>query len=78
MPDGTLQAFYDHGEVGEPLPADGDGCDAMLARFADAGVDVKAVATKLQSDGAAAFVDSWNDLLACISTQRKAVAPRPI
>jgi len=78
MPDQTLEAFYDHGEVDEPLPADGDGCDAILARFADAGVDVKALAAKLQSDGAASFVASWNDLLTCISAQREAlVRPGP-
>ncbi|GAA3352965.1 transaldolase [Streptomyces antimycoticus] len=71
MPDETLEAFYDHGDVGEPLPADGDGCDAVLARFADAGVDVNALAAKLQSDGAASFAASWNDLLACISAQRE-------
>jgi transaldolase len=73
MPDETLEAFYDHGEVGQPMPADGDGCDAMLARFADRGVDVEALAVKLQSDGAASFVASWNDLLACISAQREAL-----
>ncbi|WP_190815923.1 transaldolase [Saccharopolyspora pogona] len=73
MPDETLKAFYDHGEVGEPMPVDGNGCDATLARFADAGVDVTALAAKLQSDGAASFVASWNDLLACISAQREAL-----
>ena len=52
--------------------------DATLARFADAGVDVAALAAKLQSDGAASFVASWNDLLACISAQREALAhPSP-
>ncbi|MEU6264093.1 transaldolase [Saccharopolyspora shandongensis] len=74
MPDETLKAFYDHGEVGEPMPVDGNGCDETLARFADAGVDVAALAAKLQSDGAASFVASWNDLLACISAQREALA----
>ena len=39
MPDDTLEAFYDHGEVGDPLPADGGDADALLKRFADAGVD---------------------------------------
>jgi transaldolase len=63
MPDKTLEAFYDHGEVGDPMPADGGDCDAVLAQFADAGVDVKALATQLQADGAASFVDAWKDLL---------------
>jgi transaldolase len=69
MPDATLEAFYDHGEVDEPMPADGDGCDEMLARFADAGVDLAALAAKLQRDGAASFVRAWNDLMTRISAQ---------
>ena len=70
MPDETLQAFYDHGEVGEPMPADGGNCDAILARFADAGIDVTGLATKLQTDGAKSFVAAWNDLIERISAQR--------
>ena len=73
MPDKTLEAFYDHGEVGEPMPADGGDCDEILARFAEAGVDAAALGAKLQSDGATAFVDSWNDLLERISAQRGAL-----
>jgi transaldolase len=73
MPDKTLEAFYDHGEVGEPMPADGGDCDEALARFTNAGVDVKALATKLQADGADAFADSWKDLLDRISAQTSSV-----
>jgi transaldolase len=73
MPDKTLEAFYDHGEVGEPMPADGGDCDEALARFTNAGVDVKALATKLQADGADAFADSWKGLLDRISAQSSSV-----
>lgn len=69
MPQPTLEAFYDHGDVGDPLPADGGDCDAVLAQFADAGVDVKALAAQLQVEGAASFVEAWKDLLARISAQ---------
>ncbi len=69
IPDKTLQAFYDHGEVGEPMPADGGDCDEVLARFNAAGVDVQALAAKLQADGATAFTDSWQELLERISAQ---------
>ena len=62
MPDDTLKAFFDHGEVGDPMPADGGDADALLARFAEAGVDLGALAAKLQSDGATSFVDAWNEL----------------
>ncbi|MGH2540635.1 MAG: transaldolase [Actinomycetota bacterium] len=66
IPGETLQAFADHGEVGDPLPADGGDADEVLARFAAADIDVDALATELQTKGAEAFVSSWNELLAVI------------
>lgn len=74
MPDATLKAFRDHGEVGAPMPADGGDCDVVLARFTEAGVDVAALAEKLQRDGAKAFTGAWNDLLSRISAQALALA----
>jgi transaldolase len=73
MPDKTLTAFYDHGETGPTMPADGGDCDAILARFKDAGVDVGALATKLQKDGAKSFDTSWKDLMSRIAKQTKAL-----
>jgi transaldolase len=73
MPDDTLQAFADHGQVGDPLPADGGDADAMLGQFRAAGVDTGALATKLQRDGASSFVDSWNQLMDRIHTQASAL-----
>jgi transaldolase len=74
MPDSTLEAFFDHGEVGEMMAADGGDCDEVLARFGDAGVDVTALAATLQTEGATSFVDSWNELMARIESQSRAVA----
>jgi transaldolase len=74
MPDATLKAFYDHGEVAQPLPADGGDSDALLARFADAGIDTAALAEQLQNDGAQSFADAWQDLLSRISAQSLALA----
>jgi len=73
MPDKTLMAFYDHGEIGTQMPADGGDCDAVLARFKDAGVDVGALATKLQKDGAKSFDSSWKDLMSRIGKQTAAL-----
>jgi transaldolase len=73
IPDKTLEAFYDHGEVGDPMPADGGDCDEVLAKFTAAGVDVQALAAKLQSDGATAFVDSWTDLMDRIAAQSRSL-----
>lgn len=71
MPDVTLEAFFDHGEVKEQLARDGGDCDAQFERFATAGIDKKALARKLQDDGATSFDDAWSDLLSRIDTQRK-------
>jgi transaldolase len=69
MPGPTLEAFLDHGEVGDPLPGDGGDVEEQLACFDEAGVDLDALAAKLQDDGASAFVKDWRDLLHRIETQ---------
>ena len=74
MPEGTLNALADHGEIGASLPPDGGDGEALLARFAGAGIDVDALATQLQDEGATAFVSSWNDLMRVIAGKRAALA----
>jgi transaldolase len=69
MPEGTLLAFVDHGELGAPLPTDGGECEAVLARFTKARIDLDALAAQLQDDGASAFVKSWNELLNVIHSK---------
>jgi transaldolase len=73
IPDHTLAAFFDHGEVGDPLPADGGDADAMLARFTEVGVDLDDVAAQLQSNGANKFVAAWHELMDRIEAQTSAV-----
>jgi len=73
MPEGTLKAFADHGEVGGILPADGGDGEEVLAAFAKAGVDVDALAARLQDEGAKSFVKSWNDLTDCIESKSSAI-----
>lgn len=76
MPDATLKAFDNHGEIGETLAAGGGDCETVLASFVKAGIDIDALAARLQDEGAASFVKSWKDLIACIdsksATMRKA------
>jgi transaldolase len=69
MPEGTLKVFADHGEVGALLPADGGDCETVLFQFAKAGIDINALAAKLQDEGAALFVKSWNELMAVITSK---------
>jgi transaldolase len=73
MPEPTLKAFADHGEAGETLAPDGGDSEAVLAEFARAGIDVDALAARLQDEGAVSFVKSWNDLIACISEKSAAI-----
>ena len=67
MPEKTLLGLADHGEIGPMLPHDGGDAEEVLARFRQAGVDLDALAEQLQREGAAAFVKSWEDLLACVA-----------
>lgn len=63
MPEATLLAFADHGTVGAPMAKDGGNSEAVLAQFAQAGIDLEALAVQLQKEGAEAFVKSWKGLL---------------
>jgi transaldolase len=73
MPEGTLKAFGDHGEVGKALAPDGGDSETVLASFAKAGIDVDALAARLQDEGASSFVQSWNELMACIDSKSAAM-----
>lgn len=73
MPEPTLVAFSQHGEVGDLLPSDGGNAEAVLAEFADAGIDVAALAARLQEEGKASFVKSWEELLGSIASKRGVV-----
>ncbi len=73
MPAPTLTAFADHGAAGTLLQRDGGDGAATIAQHTKAGIDVDALADKLQSDGAQAFVESWKDLLQAIDTKSRAL-----
>jgi len=73
MPENTLKAFADHGKVGEAIRADGGDSEKVLAQYTQAGVDLTALAAKLQKDGADAFVASWDSLMGVISSKATAL-----
>ena len=73
MPEKTLLALADHGDVGPMLAADGGDSDAVLASFAGSGVDIDALAARLQHEGAEAFVASWKALMECIDAKSAAL-----
>ena len=69
MPEATLKALGEHTELGSILPADGGDCEQVLAHFAEAGIDIDALAEQLQDDGAKSFVRSWNELMGVIGSK---------
>ncbi len=69
MPEATLKAFGDHGEVGSPMPRDSGDGETLLRKFDQAGINVDALAAQLQDEGAEAFVKAWTDLLTVIGSK---------
>jgi transaldolase len=69
MPEATLNALADHGELGSIMAADGGDSEAVLAQFSKAGVNIDALATQLQTEGAKSFVKSWNELMSVIASK---------
>jgi transaldolase len=73
VPEKTLRAFADHGVVSGTVPADGGGAEDVIDQFRHAGIEVRDLGAVLQRAGAAAFVASWNELIARISGKAEAL-----
>ena len=74
MPEGTLKALADHGDLSEIMSADGGDCEAVLEQFAKAAIDVYDLAATLQDEGAKSFVNSWNELMGVIDSKSATLA----
>ena len=74
MPEKTLRAFAEHGELKSVMAEDGGDAEAVLAKFAKAGIDTDALALQLQRDGAQAFTKSWEELMTRIADKSDALA----
>jgi transaldolase len=74
VPEETLLAFANHGQVDHAMPRDGGDSEQVLVSITRAGIDVAALARELQDQGAKGFVDSWKDLLGAIEAKSKALA----
>jgi transaldolase len=71
IPEKTLLAFSEHGNVTGTLPRDGGDCERILSDFRKAGIDLDKLAADLQSQGAKAFDESWSKLLDAIEAKGK-------
>jgi transaldolase len=73
IPEETLKALADHGEIGPIMAADGGDCEKVLHQFTQAGVNVDTLAAHLQDEGAKSFVKSWNELMTVIAAKSAAL-----
>ena len=71
LPDKTLAAFLDHGTVERTIDIDVAGAQAVLDGLAGVGVDLGAIAAKLEADGVASFAASFDDLLLTLETRMR-------
>lgn len=76
MPDKTLLAFAEHGELHGTMPDDGGDCEKVIAEFNAAGIDDAALAGQLQKEGAEKFAKSWNDLLRKLDQKATKLGPK--
>jgi transaldolase len=74
MPEKTLLAFAAGGAAAPAMPKDGGDAEQVLARFAAAGIDIDALAARLQQEGAESFVKSWRELMKRIADKSAALA----
>jgi transaldolase len=72
MPEGTLKALAQHTVFQCSLMrANGGDCEEVLAAFSAAGIDIDALAERLQEEGTKSFVNSWNSLMTVIASKRE-------
>lgn len=71
MPEKTLLAVSDHGNVTDTFPRNGGDCERVLADFNNVGIDLDKLAADLQSQGSKAFDASWSKLLDAIEARGK-------
>jgi len=70
MPEATLNAVVDHGEVrGDTISGSYAAAHGVIAGLRDAGVDIGDVADLLERQGVASFEKSWEELIASVTEQ---------
>ena len=69
MPEATLRAFADHGEIGPSLDADASRAEETLRGAEAAGLDLAALTAELEHEGVRSFCDSYHQLITCIETK---------
>jgi transaldolase len=71
VPERTLLAFADHGNVGAGMLADAGYAEEIIAKFRHDGLDEKPLAKWLQREGVGSLAKSWHGLLARIEEKAR-------
>jgi transaldolase len=71
MPEATLRAFADHGEVSRGGGVDTGAAEAILRSAQEAGIDLAAITAELEREGVRSFCDSYHELLGCVEAKAK-------
>jgi transaldolase len=69
MPDKTLRAFADHGDVEAALDSDVEAAQAVLSAAAEEGLELERITGELEREGVRSFCDSYDELLSCIESK---------
>jgi transaldolase len=76
MPEKTLKAFADHGEVqGDQVTTNYAGAQQVMDDLAKLGIDYDDVIETLEREGVDKFEASWSELVETVEGQLKAAAP---
>lgn len=73
LPESTLHAFDDHGRISRSIDSDIDGATLHFEKLAHLGVNMADVAHKLEREGVASFISSFEDLLATLRDKATAL-----
>jgi transaldolase len=71
MPEGTLRALAEETQLGSMMATDGGDCEEVLREFTAAGIDINALAERLQGEGTKSFAKSWTSLMAVIASKHE-------
>ncbi|MEX2194243.1 MAG: transaldolase [Thermoleophilaceae bacterium] len=77
MPEQTLRAFAEHGNVERALDSDPGAASAVLSDAAAEGLDLETITSELERDGVKAFCDSYDQLLSCIESKLHSLIATP-
>mgnify|MGYP006092999019 FL=1 len=75
LPDATIAAFLERGTVARTIDTDVAAAQAVIDGLANVGVDLGAIAAKLEADGVASFAASFDDLLVTLKTRMQGMRP---